>query len=131
MFYPAGIYFCGFRINTCCDKLFRKEAMTFINLFGNLAACIGASSFLLDLAAFSGRLCKVPQNAKKPTGFYTNRLCNSSLYSVLNLCRKQFPYVICIPLIWKQHRHNPKSIIESCDICVGGIFTIFFVPALQ
>ena len=22
-------------------------------------------------------------------------------------------YVICIPLIWKQHRHNPKSIVES------------------
>ena len=41
MFYPAGIYFCSFRINTCCDKLFRKEAMTFINLFGNLAAYIG------------------------------------------------------------------------------------------
>ena len=88
-------------------------------------------SFLLDLAVLSGRLCKVPQNAKKPTGFYTNRLCNNSPYSVLNLCSKQLPYVICIPLIWKQHRHNPKSIVESCYICVGGIFTIFFVPALQ
>ncbi len=41
MFYPAGIYLCSFRINTCCDKLFRKEAMTFINLFGHLAAHIG------------------------------------------------------------------------------------------
>lgn len=41
MFHPAGIDFCNFRINTSCNKLFRKEAMTFINFFSNLAAYIG------------------------------------------------------------------------------------------
>ena len=41
MFYPTGIDFCSFRINTCCNKLFRKESMTFINLFGHLPAYIG------------------------------------------------------------------------------------------
>lgn len=36
---------------------------------------IDASSFRINLATLSGWLCKVPQNAKKPTGFDTNRLC--------------------------------------------------------
>ena len=41
MLYSARVGLRSPGVNTCYDKLFRKEAMTFINLFGNLAAHIG------------------------------------------------------------------------------------------
>src|SRR5699024_5928425 len=41
VFNPAGVGLRSFGINTCGNKLFSKEAVTLIDLFGNLAAYIG------------------------------------------------------------------------------------------
>lgn len=37
MLHPAGVRLCGFWINTCADELLGKEAVAFVNFFGNLA----------------------------------------------------------------------------------------------
>ena len=70
------------RLDAQLDKLNDRELSVIeATVYG---LCIGASSFLLDLAVLLGRLCKVPQNAKKPTGFYTNRLCKAIFIYMAN-----------------------------------------------
>lgn len=97
---------------------------------------IDTSSFRINLAALSGWLCKVPQKIsperKKPTGFDTNRLCKYNLqYSVVDRRCKHLPYVICVPLIRKLHCHDPKIVLQPCDIRMGSILDILLVPALK
>ena len=88
-------------------------------------------TFRIDLAALSRRLCKKgwktqkSRLAAKPIGSMY------PIYIQFLFLRKQFAYFLCIPFIRKQHCHNPKSIVQPCDICVGGIFNILLIPTLK
>lgn len=41
MLHPAGVGLRCFRVNTCANKLLGKEAVTFVNFLGDLAAHLG------------------------------------------------------------------------------------------